>query len=141
MRSVSSSASAASSSAWTSRYAGEGVGQLGPAERVEDLAVLVGALEAPLVGLPVHGDEVLGEVGEHPDRRGPAADVGPRAAVALHGADEDEAVGGVGAGLLGAQQGRVPGRQGDVALDHRAGGPGPHERRSRRGRRAAAPGR
>ncbi len=55
---------------------GEGGREVGAAERVEHLAVLVGATQPPLVGLAVHGDEVLGELGEDPDRRRPSADVG-----------------------------------------------------------------
>jgi hypothetical protein len=55
---------------------GEGRRQLGAAEGVEHLPVLVGATQPPLVGLAVHGDEVLGELGEDPDRRRPATDVG-----------------------------------------------------------------
>ena len=50
--------------------------QLGPAEGVDHLAVLVGPAQPPLVGLAVDGDEVLGELAEESDRCGPAPDVG-----------------------------------------------------------------
>ena len=51
-----------------------------PREPVEHLAVPGGCEQPPLVGLAVHGDEVLGQLGEHADRGRPAADVGARAA-------------------------------------------------------------
>ena len=106
---------------------GEVGGQGRTAERVEHLAVLVGAAQPPLVGLAVHRDEVLGELTEQPDGRGPTADVGPRAAVGRHRAHEDEPVGDVGAGLGRTSEGGVALGEVEHALDDGTVGAGAHE--------------
>ena len=89
--------------------------------------MLVGASQAPLVGLPVDGHEVLGEVGQDADGRGPAPDVRPGASVGLDGADEDEPVAGVAPGLGGTHERGVTVGEVDDALDDGAGGAGPDQ--------------
>ena len=89
--------------------------------------MLVGAAQPPLVGLAVHRDQLLGQLAEHPDRRGPAADVGPRAPVGRHRAHEDEPVLDVGAGLGRAREGGVARGRSTHALDDGAVGAGAHE--------------
>ena len=62
-----------------------------PAEGVERLALLRRRPQPRLVGLAVHGDEELGQLGQHPDRAAAAAHVRPRAALRRDGAGHDQA--------------------------------------------------
>ena len=51
-------------------------------EPVQHSALFGGPGQPQLVVLPVHGDQLLGQLREHADRHGPAAQVGPGPAVA-----------------------------------------------------------
>ena len=62
------------------------IGDLITPEGIEKGTVLRGTLQAPLVGLPVDGDEALAEVGEGADRCPATAHVGAAAAARGHGA-------------------------------------------------------
>ncbi len=94
-------------------------------------AALAGRPQQPLlVGLPVHGDQVLAEFGEQPDGHRPAADVRPGAALGGDGtADQQGAVVEFGAGLDGAQGRRGVGGQFEPALDHRPAGAAAYQAR------------
>lgn len=105
---------------------GDGV----PGVPVEGLPLPGGAQQPLLVGLPVYGDQVVGELGEQADGHGAAADVGARASFGRHGpADQQGAVVELGPGLLGAYGGGGVGAHDDAALDHRGLGPDPHQGR------------
>jgi hypothetical protein len=58
-------------------------GDRGSAEPVERVALRGGGPQPQLLGLAVHDDEVVGQVGQHAGRRGAAADA--RAAAPLGG--------------------------------------------------------
>lgn len=90
---------------------------------------LPGRLEQPLlVGLAVHGDEFVGEFGQHSDRHGSAAEMGPGAPLRGHGtADEQRTVLDLGPGLLGPQRRGVALGHRDPALDDSGLGTDPHQ--------------
>ena len=69
--------------------------------------MLLGLAQPPLVGLAVHGHELLAELAEHADGRGAAADVGPGAPLGGDGAHQHQAVRDVASRLGGARSGRV----------------------------------
>ena len=71
---------------YASRYAARASATGCAAEAVEGVALRGRRLQPQLVGLAVHDDELLGEVGEHPGRRRPAADGGAAASLARDGA-------------------------------------------------------
>ena len=77
---------------------------LGAGVAVQGTALLGRPGQPQLVGLPVHGEQPLGQLGDHPDRHAAAAEEGPRPALGAHRAGEDQAavVVGVGAGVGGA---------------------------------------
>ena len=114
-----------------------------PAERVEHLAVLVGATKPPLVGLAVHRDEVLGELAEEPDGRGPAPDVPPASArrPPTDPHEHEPVALDVGAGLGRTREGGVT--RGEVEDSPRRSpvGAGANRARRRRDRREAGPAR
>lgn len=95
---------------------------------VEGLS-LPGGFEQPLlVGLAVHGDEFVGEFGEHPDRHGPAAEMRPGAPLRGDGtADQQRAVLDLGPGLLGPQGDGVAAGHRDPPLDDGGLGPDPYQ--------------
>lgn len=80
------------------------------------MPLLGGALEAQLFGLPVEGDEIRGDVGEHGDRHGPSAGRRPGAALECDGAGDDRFVVGAAAGFLDAFAHGF-GNSGEDALD------------------------
>jgi hypothetical protein len=65
-----------------------------------------------LVGLAVHGEQTLGELGDHAHRDAAAPEVGPGPAFGAHRPGQDQAavVVGVGAGLFRPRPGRGVGR-------------------------------
>ena len=85
---------------------------------VEDVPVLVGSAQSPLIGLAVDGDEMLADLAEHPDGRRPAADVRPRSTLGSDGAGQHQLVFvELTAGVLRPLPGRVSGGQSHDALD------------------------
>ncbi|CAM5712250.1 hypothetical protein SPURM210S_08421 [Streptomyces purpurascens] len=116
---------------------GDGVARV-PVERLP----LPGQLEQPLlIGLPVHGHQLVGELGEHAHGHAAPAQVRPRAPLGGNGtADQQGTVVELGPGLLGAYGGRGMVRDGDPPLHDRLPGPDPHERRVGAARPAAIPG-
>ncbi|EPJ36737.1 putative DNA repair protein RecN [Streptomyces afghaniensis 772] len=100
-----------------------------PVERLP----LPGQLEQPLlVRLPVHGHQLVGELGEHPHGHTAPAQVRPRAPLGGNGtADQQRPVVELGPGLLGAYGGRGVVRDGDPPLHDGLPGPDPHESRVR----------
>lgn len=101
-----------------------------PGVPVEGLPLPGGPQQPLLVGLAVHGDQVVRELAEQPHGHGAAAHVGPRAALGGHGAaDQQGAVVELGPGLLGAQGGRCVRAHDEAALDDRGLGPDPYEGR------------
>ena len=77
---------------------------VGAGVAVEGAALLGRPGQPQLVGLAVHGEQALGELGDHADRDAAAAEEGPGPALGAHRAGEDQAavVVGVGAGVGGA---------------------------------------
>ncbi len=95
---------------------------------VQRAALAGGAQQALLVGLAVHGDQLLAEFGEQPDRHGPAADVGARAPLGGdRPADQQRTVVQLGPRLQGAGGRRGPGGQPDPPLHHGPVGAAPHQ--------------
>ena len=71
---------------------GERLGHVGAGEPVQRLALPGGRAQPDLVALAVHGDEVLGDLGEDADGHGPAAQVSAAAGLRADGARDDEDV-------------------------------------------------
>jgi hypothetical protein len=80
-------------------------GERRSAELVEQCAVLVCLAEPPLVGLPMHRDEVLPDLAQHPHGGRPAADVRAGASFGRDRADQHQPVDEVGAGFFRAHRG------------------------------------
>ncbi len=98
-----------------------------PVERLP----LPGQLQQPLlVGLPVYGHEVVGQLGEQPHGHAPPAQVRPGAPFGGNGpADQQRTVVELRPGLLGPYDGRGTGGHTDPPLHDRLLRPDPHERR------------
>lgn len=97
-------------------------------EAIQHPALLGGPQQPQLVVLPVHGEQPVREVGEHPGRHRAPTQVRPRASVGDHRAAGDEAAVLVGArpGLGGELDGGGTRRRMEPALDHGAGGTAAH---------------
>ena len=80
--------------------------------------MLLGLPQTPLVGLAVHGDEHLADIGQHPDRSRTPADVGARPAGHRDAAGQHEFVVAVSAGLGHPLAGRMLRRDLHDPLDH-----------------------
>ena len=80
--------------------------------------MLVAVPQPPLVGLPVHRDEALADLGEDAHGRAATPDVRAGATVGPHRAGEQEAVADVGPRVLGPDERRVSRRDADDPLDH-----------------------
>ena len=98
------------------------------AEAVEHLSVGVALLEAPLVGLSVHRDQVSAQLGQHADRSGPPTHMGARPPRSAERPRDDELpVLMLGARLGGPVQRGVAGRQLDDSLHERLVGAASHQ--------------
>ncbi len=103
---------------------GDGV----PGVTVQCLALPGRAQQALLIGLAVHGDQIVRQLAQQADRYGPAAQMGARAALGGDGAaDQQRPVVQLRAGLLGPQGRRSRGGDGDPALHHGRSGADPHQ--------------
>ena len=129
----------------SSRKVGQQLLVLGSGEPVERAALLGRAQQAQLVGLAVHGEHLLADLGQHRHRHRPPADVRPRPALDGHRAAQQQraVVVDLGAGVDDPVLHRGAGRA-------RAGAAGPRRSRGparrapgrrRRGRRRAGRGR
>ncbi len=107
---------------------GQQVGELRAAEPVQRLALPAGPQQLLLVGLAVHGDQVLGQVGEQGHRDRPAARRGPGPALGADRAAQQQRaalVVQVAAGLLDLPGHRAVRVDAQPALDRRPVGAGP----------------
>ncbi len=111
---------------------GERYGDGVPGVPVQGLP-LPGQLQQPLlVGLAVHGHQVVGQLGEQPDRHRAPAQMGAGTSLGGNGtADQQGPVVQLGPGLLGAYDRGGARGDGDPPLHDRLPGPDPHERRVR----------
>ncbi len=107
---------------------GERYGDRVPGVAVQGLALPGRTQEALLVGLAVHGDQVVGQLRQQADRYGAAAHVGARTALGgERTADQQRAVVQLRARLLGPYGSGGPGADADPALHDRRLGADPHQ--------------
>jgi hypothetical protein len=81
---------------------------LGPGVAVESSSLLGGPGQAQLVGLAVHREDPLGELGDHPDGNAAPAEERPGPSLGAHRAGEDQAA--VLVGIRARVGGALPGR-------------------------------
>ena len=110
----------------------DGQAQLGqqrlvPGEPVEGLALSRRLQQPQLVGLPVHGHQLAGQLGQHRDRDGPTAGVGARTPLRAYRPREQQyPLVQLGAGVHGGEGHRAARHKHHAALDNGRGGAGAH---------------